>query len=180
MLEKQCLPWQHCDINLQSNMSTQVRMPSRQLVAPQACHRCALAGAQQSLARQPPGPPPMQGPPGGGAPFQPDSTGRHLQPPGPPGSFAPGAPAHVGLPPSGGPLEQTASGVPPGSVQDTSYQAGGTYGQPNGAEGVLGQPAVVKQPSLERSTSNSSSAHHSSAPCLLSHGWATCQMTRGC
>ncbi|BDA42301.1 probable polyglutamine-binding protein 1 at C-terminar half [Coccomyxa sp. Obi] len=140
--------------------STGASYPQQLPGPPASFHVQPPPGAQQSQGRQPPGPPPMQVPPSGGVPFQPDLAARHLQPPGPPGSFAPGTSAHVGPPPSGGPaapLEQAASGVPPGSVQDTSHQgAAGLYGQPNGAEGVPGQPAVLKQPSLERSTSNSS------------------------
>ncbi|KAK9901716.1 hypothetical protein WJX75_009929 [Coccomyxa subellipsoidea] len=94
--------------------------------------------------RRPPGPPPIQAP----SQRQPDAAAAHMQPPAPPGGFAPGPQAHLGQPPSSSPHIGSA---------DLSQQ--GPYGrssQPNGAEAPPGQVAIRKEPSLERTTSNSS------------------------
>jgi hypothetical protein len=116
-------------------------------------HSCILR-VQPPGPRRPPGPPPIQAP----SQRQPDAAAAHMQPPAPPGGFAPGPQAHLGQPPSSSPHIGSA---------DLSQQ--GPYGrssQPNGAEAPPGQVAIRKEPSLERTTSNSSSAHHILALCV--------------
>ncbi len=104
--------------------------------------------------RQPPGPPPMQAP---GMPhFQ-----QHMHPPGPPGSPAVGQQPPIGQAPSN---TQSASAAP--SQQGALEGVGQFYG----AQGTVGQVAISRDPSLERTTSSSSSAHRTRFFLLLAVG----------
>ena len=116
-------------------------------------HSCILR-VQPQGPRRPPGPPPIQAP----SQRQPDAAAAHMQPPAPPGGFAPGPQAHLGQPPSSSPHI--------GSADLTQQGPYGGSSQPNGAEAPSGQVAIRKELSLEQTTSNSSSAHRILALCV--------------